>query len=104
LGSKKDLSDLKFITKTYGLDTHHIKYQQVYQEIPVLYAFISIHLNSESKIIMVKNNYHPFIELDAKAILNAGLSKEKAIEIAHEHLNAETRLMKDSTADVAILQ
>lgn len=26
-GFKKDLSNLKFITKTYGLDTYHIRYQ-----------------------------------------------------------------------------
>ncbi len=102
-GTKKDISDLKFIIKTYGLDSHHIKYQQFYQDVPVLYAFISIHLNSESKIIMIKNNYHPSIELDAKAILNAGLTKEKAIEIAHEYLNAETRLKSESMAEVAIL-
>jgi hypothetical protein len=102
-GIKKDLSGLKFIIKSYGRDSYHIKYQQFYQEIPVLNAFISIHLNSESKIVMIKNNYHLFIELDTKAILNGGLSKEKAIEIAHEYLNAETRLKRDSTAEVAIL-
>jgi hypothetical protein len=102
-GFKKDLSDLKFISKSYGHDTQHIKYQQFYQEIPVLYAFTSIHLNSESKIIMVKNNYHPFIELDTKAILNGGISKEKAIEIVHLDLNAETRLMRASTVNLVIL-
>ncbi len=102
-GIKKDLSDLKFINKSYGHDTHHIKYQQFYQEIPVLYAFTSIHLNSEFKIIMVKNNYHPFIELDTKAILNGGIPKEKAIEIVHLDLNAETRLMRDSTVNLVIL-
>jgi Zn-dependent metalloprotease len=102
-GIKKDISDLKFTEKSYGLDTYHIKYQQFYQEIPVLYTYISIHLNSEFKIIMIQNNYRLFIELDTEAILNAGLSKEKAIEIAHEYLNAQTRLKRDSTADVAIL-
>ncbi len=102
-GIKKDISDLKFTNKSYDHDTYHIKYQQVYQEIPVLYAYISIHLNSEFKIIMIKNNYQLFIELDTEAILNGGLSKEKAIEIAHEYLNAQTRLKRDSTADVAIL-
>ncbi len=102
-GFKKDLSDLKFINKSYGYDTYHINYQQFYQEIPVLYAFTSIHLNSEFKIIMVKNNYHPFIELDTKAILNGGISKEKAIEIVHLDINAETRLMRDSNVNLVIL-
>ncbi len=102
-GVKKDISDLKFTNKTYDHDTYHIIYQQVYQEIPVLYAYISIHLNSEFKIIMIRNNYHLFIELDTKAILNGGLPKEKAIEIAQEYLNAETRLKRDSMANVAIL-
>ncbi|KCZ70334.1 Zinc metalloprotease (elastase) [Candidatus Methanoperedens nitroreducens] len=102
-GFKKDLSDLKFITKTYSLNTYHIRYQQFYEEIPVLYAFISVHLNEESKIIMVKNNYHPEIALDTKAILNGGISKEKAIEIVHLDLNAETRLKRDSTVDLVIL-
>jgi len=102
-GFKKDLSDLKFINKTYGIDTYHIKYQQFYEEVPVLYAFISIHLNEESKIVMVKNNYHPGIALDTQAILNVGISKEKAIEIVHSDLNAETRLMRDSTVDLVIL-
>jgi hypothetical protein len=35
---------------------------------------------------MIKSNYYPFFELDTKAILNAGQSKEMAIEIAHEYL------------------
>lgn len=102
-GIEKDLTDLKFVTKTYGLDTQHITYQQFYQEIPVLYTFISIHLKLKAKIIMIKSNYHPFIELDTKAILNTGLSKESAIEIANGYLNTEKRLKKDSTADIAIL-
>ncbi len=34
-GIKKDLSDLKFINKSYGHDTQHIKYQQFYQEIEI---------------------------------------------------------------------
>ncbi|PWB52735.1 MAG: hypothetical protein C3F06_07435 [Candidatus Methanoperedenaceae archaeon] len=102
-GIKKDVSDLKFIAKSYDHDTYHIKYQQFYQEIPVLYTYISIHLNLDFKIIMINNNYKLFIELDTEAILNGGLSKEKAIEIAHEYLNAQTRLKRDSTADAAIL-
>ncbi len=102
-GVKKDISDLKFINKSYGRDTYHIKYQQFYQEIPVLNAYITIHLNSESKIVMIRNNYQLFIELDTKAILNGGLSKERAIEIVHESLNAETRLKRASMAEVAIL-
>ena len=102
-GNKKDISDLKFTNKSYDHDTYHIKYQQVYQKIPVLYAYISIHLNSEFKIVMIKNNYRLFIEMDTEAILNAGLPKEKAIEIAQEYLNAETRLKRDSVADVVII-
>ena len=35
-GIKKDLSDLKFTNKTEGIETIHIKYQQIYEEIPVL--------------------------------------------------------------------
>lgn len=50
-GNKKDLSDLKFINKSHGFDTVHIKYQQFYQEIPVLYAFISIHLTIPSPLL-----------------------------------------------------
>ncbi len=102
-GFKKDISDLKFITKTYGLDAYHITYQQFYEEVPVLYALTSIHLNQESKIIMVRNNYHSDITLDTKAMLNGGISKEKAIEIVHSDLNAETRLKRDSTVDLVIL-
>ncbi len=102
-GMKKDLSDLKFITKAYGPETSHIKYQQYFEEIPVLYAFVSVHLNKDSKIVMVRNNYHPKIELDTKAILNSGQPKEKAIEIVHSNLKAETRLMRDSRTNVAIL-
>ncbi len=102
-GFKKDISDLKFITKTYGIDTYHITYQQLYEEIPVLYAFTSVHLNEKSEIIMVKNNHHPEIALDTKAIINGGISKEKAIEIVHSYLNAETRFLRDTTVDVVIL-
>src|SRR5574341_2467658 len=38
-GIKKDLSDLKFINRVYGPETTHVKYQQYFEEIPVLYAF-----------------------------------------------------------------
>ena len=40
-GFKKDLSDMKFTTKNYGIDTFHIIYQQFYNGIPVLYAILS---------------------------------------------------------------
>lgn len=103
-GIKKDLSDLKFITKTHGIDSIHVTYQQFYQGIPVLNALISVHLNSEYKIIMVKNNNHPSIELDnTTAMINGGLSKENAIQIAHDHLTAETRLKKESTEMITIV-
>src|SRR5574340_476281 len=65
-GFKKDLSDLKFINKAYGFDTVHIKYQQYHEDIPALYAFISVHLNKESKIVHINNNCHPVISVDIK--------------------------------------
>ncbi len=102
-GFKKDLSDLKFINKTYGIDTYHLNYQQLYEEIPVFHSFTSVHLNSLSQIIMVKNNYHPNMQLDTKAIIGGGISKEKAIEIVQEERNAETRLKRESTAMLKIL-
>jgi Zn-dependent metalloprotease len=103
-GIKRNLSDLKFIRKTEGIDTIHIRYQQIYEEIPVLNFFISIHIKTKSKIILIKSAYrpNPFIGLDTKAILNVGLSKEKAIEIAHKCLDAETRLESESVSDVMI--
>jgi len=104
-GIKRDLSDLKFSNKAEGIKIIHITYQQIYEEIPVLNAFISIHIKTKAKIIIVKSTYHPhpYIGLDTKAIQNGGLSKEKAIEIAHEYLKAETRLKSESVADFAIL-
>ncbi len=102
-GFKNDLSDMKFTAKNYGIDAFHIKYQQIYEGIPVLYAFISVHINEYSKIIMITNKYQPGISLNTEAILNGGISKEKAIEIVHSYLDAETRLMRDSTVELAIL-
>jgi Zn-dependent metalloprotease len=104
-GIKRDLADLKFANKTEGIKTIHIRYQQIYEEIPVLYFFISIHIKIKSKIILIKSAYRPhsFIGLDTKAILNVGLSKEKAIEIAHIYLDAGTRLKSESVTDVVIL-
>jgi Zn-dependent metalloprotease len=101
-GFKKDLSDLKFITKAYGFDTVHIKYQQYYEDIPVLYAFTSVHLNKESKIVHINNNCHPAIPMDTKSILSGGISKEKAIESVHSDLKAITRLMRDTSANLVI--
>jgi Zn-dependent metalloprotease len=104
-GIKKDLSDLKFDNKTEGIKTVHITYQQIYEDVPVLSFFISVHIKIKSKIILIKSVYypHPFIGLDTKAILNVGLLKEKAIEIAHKYLDSETRLESESVADVVIL-
>jgi Zn-dependent metalloprotease len=103
-GIKKDLSDLKFANKTEGIKTIHITYQQIYEDIPVLSFFISVHI--KSKIILIKSAYypHPFVGLDTKAILNVGLSKEKAIEIAHKYLDSETRLESESVAEIVILK
>ncbi len=101
-GIKRDMSDLKFITKASGIDTLHIKYQQYHEEIPVLYAFTSVHLNEESKIIMIKNNYHSSIPLDTKSVLNRGIPKEKAIEIVHALFNAAMRLARATSAELVI--
>jgi len=53
-GIKIDLSDLKFVSKAEGLVTVHFKYQQHHEEIPVLHALTSVHLNKEYKIIKIK--------------------------------------------------
>jgi Zn-dependent metalloprotease len=104
-GIKSDLSDLKFINKAEGIETIHIRYQQIYEEIPVSNFQIAIHIKTKSKIILIKSSYRPhsFIGLDTKAILNVGLSKEKAIEIAYKYLDSETRLKGESVADIVIL-
>ncbi len=101
-GFKKDISDLKFISKAYGFDTVHIKYQQYHEDIPVLYAFISVHLNKESKIVHINNNCHPVIPVDTKSVIDGGISKEKAIESVHSDLKAVTRLMRDTSANLII--
>lgn len=80
-GFKKDISDLKFITKTYSLDTHHIRYQQFHEEIPVLYAFISIHLNEAGS----------YFDYDSKEITFGGgepPDAEDADIIIHEYGHA----------------
>ncbi len=101
-GIRKDLSDLKFANKVYGIDTSHIKYQQYHEDVPVMYAFTSVHLNEESRIIMVKNNYHPIIPLDTKGILGHGIPKEKAMEIVNSLFNAETRLARGISAELVV--
>lgn len=100
-GIKSDLSDLKFVNKSYGYDTSHIKYQQIYQNIPVLHGITSIHINSDFKIVMIKNNHHPDIDLDTQAIIGGGITKDKAIDITHTGLN-DSRLRKESTANLVI--
>ncbi len=102
LGARKDLSDLKLVCKSGGLGTVHMHYLQHHEDIPVLYAITSVHLNKESKIIKVKNNYHPSVSLDTKSILNRGISKEKSIEIANLLLNAESKRIYDCSANLVI--
>jgi Zn-dependent metalloprotease len=41
--------------------------------------------------------------LDTKTILNVGLSKEKAIEIAYKYLDSEKILKGETVADIVIL-
>ncbi|NJD77619.1 MAG: hypothetical protein FIB08_11070 [Candidatus Methanoperedens sp.] len=101
-GIRNDLSDLKFTTKVYGIGTSHIRYQQYHEDVPVTCAFTSVHPNEKSRIIMVKNNYHPVIPLDTKGILERGIPKEKAIKIVNSFFNAGTRLKRDTSAELVI--
>lgn len=101
-GIRIDISDLKFISKAEGLGTVHIKYQQHHEGIPVLHAFTSIHLNKEYKIIKIKINYHPLISLDTKSILSQGISKEKAIETVNLLLDAQTKEIHHSSANLIV--
>ncbi|HEY9246579.1 MAG TPA: M36 family metallopeptidase, partial [Candidatus Methanoperedens sp.] len=64
--------------------------------------FTSVHLNEESRIIMITNNYHPVIPLDTKTILDRGISKEKAIEIVKPLHKTEARLARDISAELAV--
>jgi hypothetical protein len=104
LGIKLDLSDLKFVSKAEGLGTIHFRYQQHHEGIPVLHAVTSIHLNKEYKIIKIKINYHPVISLDTKGILRQGISKERAIEIVNLLLNAKTKEIHHSSANLIVYQ
>lgn len=101
-GIKIDLSDLKFIGKADGLGTIHFKYQQHHENIPVLHAFTSVHLNKKFKIIKIKSKYYPVISLDTKNILSRGISKDKAIDIVNSLLDAETKGVHHSIADLII--
>ncbi len=101
-GIKLDLSDLKFVSKADGLGTVHFKYQQHHEDIPVLHAFTSVHLNKEYKVIKIKINYYPAIPLDTKSILSQGMSKEKALETVNHLLNAEPKGIHHFLADLVI--
>ncbi len=98
-GIKIDLSDLKFIGKADGFGTIHFKYQQHHENIPVLHAFTSVHLNKKFKIIKIKSKYYPVISLDTKNILSRGISKDKAIDIVNSLLDAETKGVHHSIAE-----
>ncbi len=91
LGIKIDFFDLKFVSKADGIGTVHFKYQQHYEDIPILHAFTSVYLNKKYKIIKIKINYHPEIPLDTKSIIRRGISKDKAFEIVNLVLNAEPK-------------
>ena len=101
-GIKIDLSDLKFVSKAEGLGTIHFRYQQHHEDIPVLHAFTSVHLNKEYKIIKIKSNYYPAIPLDTKSILSRGVSKDKALEMVNLLLDAESKGIHHFLADLVI--
>jgi len=102
LGIKLDLSDLKFVSKADGLGTIHFRYQQHHEDIPVLNAFTSVHLNKEYKIVKIKTNYYRGILLNTKNILSNGITKEKALEIVNLILDAEPKGIHHFLADLVI--
>lgn len=62
------------------LDMDHVRYQQIYQRVPVFGSELIVHLNSDGDVRVVNGRVVPEIDLDP----NPRLSPEQAVELAVE--------------------
>jgi Zn-dependent metalloprotease len=58
-----DLGDLSVVRVTESLSGHHVQLQQTHSGLPVIGGVIDVHLDRESRVFLVHNNYVPAVEV-----------------------------------------
>lgn len=87
----EDVDNLRARPKREGGGAVHIDFQQVYREVPVWDAVLSVHLAGEN-IIMVNGLYIPDINLDTTPAVSA----DAAVETAKHDIGANALLDKEN--------
>ena len=87
-------------TFTDGQGATHMKYQQVYNGVPVFAAILQAHVNSSSQLTAVNGVFIPVITLDTAPTLSPSEASERAIAtvLANPPQNEQTGTVMDLSA------
>jgi len=100
-GLKQDLSDLKTQRVDKTPERDHVRFQQTYNNIPIVGALVLVHSNPQGQVTMVQNDYiHGFQVVNAQVV--AG---EAAKNIARNDLQASLgkgATLSDASAEEVI--
>ena len=89
-GLKQDLSDLKTLRVDKTPERDHVRFQQTYNNVPIVGVFVLVHSNSQGQVTMVQNDYIQGFQVANAQVIAA----EAAKNIARNDL--QTSLGKDA--------
>jgi Zn-dependent metalloprotease len=98
-GMREDLSDLQDVQTTEHRGIRHVKFRQIYQDLPVFGAEIIVHIDQADRVQMVNGEYCSGINVDTTA---APILKAVAIQTVLADLHIEGSPPSDVQAKLVI--
>ena len=95
----RDPSQLQFVRLWRSGSGTHVRFQQVYQSLPVIGALLDVHLDLIAAVCMVAGVYHGRIRLERPAARGAAITKKDSIRRALEDLGRASRLRAEVKCD-----
>ena len=97
LGIGADLDELRLIDNQATAYSHHITYQQFYNDLPVYQRFLKVNLNKAGQVTMVSNGYAPGLSGDD---LVPSVPAGAALQTIDQAL--ESNIARSSTAELMV--
>jgi hypothetical protein len=99
-GLKQDLSDLRTLRVDKTPERDHVRFEQTYNNVPIVGVFVLVHSNSQGQVTMVQNSY-----IQGFQVVNAQVvAAEAAKNIARNDLQASLKgaTLSDASAEEVI--
>jgi Zn-dependent metalloprotease len=102
LGIEREVGELKVAEFIESKGISHIRFQQVYQGLPVYGAEISVHVDNANQVQVVNGEYLTDLTLPRSIREKGPITKVQAIETAIHDLGEDTTLRGSATAEMII--